>query len=96
MPVARIADKCKMYDLFTRLLNRLKKDRDMEGIMHLEESMHLEECIELWTDMEIEEMEQDKNCDDNIRKMQNECSAWLDELGKVVASSFKAKYKKCI
>ena len=90
MPVARIADKCKMYDFFTRLLNRLKKDRDMEGIMHLEE------CIELWTDMEIEEMEQDKNCDDNIRKMQNECSAWLDELGKVVASSFKAKYKKCI
>jgi len=63
-----------MYDLFTRLLNRLKKDTDMEGIMHLEE------CIELWTDMEIEEMEQDKKIDDNIRKMQNECGAWLDEL----------------
>ena len=72
--VESIVDQRAMFDLLTRIMNRLKKDKDTEGV-GLQEKV-----IELWNSMTEEAMEQDEACIKNIHKMQLQCDAWLDEL----------------
>jgi hypothetical protein len=69
-----IADNRAMFDLLTKVMNRLRKDRDTEGVTLQEKA------ITLWTKMAEEGMEQDQACLNNIHKMQSQCDAWLDEL----------------
>ena len=64
----------QMYDLFTKVIDRLKKDKDAEGVRYIEET------VDLWTSMMIEEQQHDAWCLDNIHDMQAECEAWLSEL----------------
>jgi len=74
MPVERIADNRKMFELLTKVSKRLSEDEDAEGVTFLDE------CLELWTAMVVEEHAQDLQCASNIAKMQQECHEWLDEL----------------
>ena len=64
----------QIYDLFTKVLDRLKHDKDAQGVGYLEQA------VELWTSMMIEEHEHDDWCLNNIHDMQEECEAWLLEL----------------
>ena len=45
MPTSLIADKRKMFDLLTHILDRGKKDRDAELVQYVEQA------TELWTAM---------------------------------------------
>jgi hypothetical protein len=72
--VDSIVDQRAMFDLLTRIMNRLKKDKDTEGV-----GLQVK-VIELWNSTTEEAMEQDEACIKNIHKMQLQCDAWLDEL----------------
>jgi len=69
-----IADKKKLFDLFTHMLDRGRKDKDAELIKYVEEA------TELWTAMMLEEHDQDEKCVENVHGMQDVCDAWLEEL----------------
>jgi hypothetical protein len=75
MAKSLIADKTKMFDLFTRILDRSQKGKDSELIKYVQEA------TDFWTLMMLEE-HQDNN-QIFIRKMndmQDVCSNLLDEL----------------
>ena len=74
MATGAVADKRKLFDLFTKTLERGKNAKDAEMIKHLEEAN------KLWTQMMMEEHEQDVRCEVNVGKMQKSCDAWLAEL----------------
>ena len=75
MAKSLIADKTKMFDLFTRMLDRSQKGKDSELIKYVQEA------TDFWTIMMLEE-HQDSN-QNFIRKMsdmQYVCQTLLDEL----------------
>jgi len=72
--VPALSSALQIYDLFTKVLDRLKQDKDAQGVRYIEEA------VELWTSMMIEEHEHDDWCLQNIHSMQEECDAWLVEL----------------
>ena len=75
MAKSLIADKTKMFDLFTRILDRSQKGKDSELIKYVQEA------TDFWTIMMLEE-HQDSN-QNFIRKMsdmQYVCQTLLDEL----------------
>jgi len=74
--VEKLADKRAMFDLITRITDRLKKDQDTEGVNYAEQ------VLDLWNQMMQEEQEQDDACIKNIHQMQEQCDAWLDQLYK--------------
>jgi predicted nucleic acid-binding Zn-ribbon protein len=56
MPTAIIADKRKMFDLFTKIEGGFNKHKDPAGVKNTEDA------LELWTNMLIEEKEHDDKC----------------------------------
>ena len=62
-----IADKSKLFDLFTRILDRGKKDKDADLVRYVEEATRL------WTDMMLDENTHDEKCVVNGHGMQQEC-----------------------
>jgi len=56
MPTAIIADKRKMFDLFTKIESGFNKHKDPAGLQNTEEA------LELWTNMLTEEKEHDDKC----------------------------------
>ena len=53
MATSMIADKKKLFEILTKIVDRCKRDKDAENIKDLEE------VIELWTQMMLEEHDQD-------------------------------------
>ena len=74
MANSMIADKRRLFEIFTRILDRGKRDKDAEMIKDLDEAM------ELWTQVMLEEHDQDLKCEANVAKMQQSCDEWLEEL----------------
>jgi chromosome segregation ATPase len=74
MATSMIADKKKLFEILTKIVDRCKRDKDAEMIKHLEEA------IELWTQMMLEEHDQDMKSEANVAKMQQSCDEWLEEL----------------
>lgn len=74
MATGAVADKRKLFELFARTLERGKNAKDAEMMKYLEEA------IKLWTQMMMEEHEQDVRCEVNVSKMQKSCDSWLAEL----------------
>jgi hypothetical protein len=75
MAKSLIADKTKMFDLFTRILDRSQKGKDSELIKYVQEA------TDFWTQMMLEEHQGNNQI--FIRKMndmQDVCSNLLDEL----------------
>jgi predicted nucleic acid-binding Zn-ribbon protein len=56
MPTAIIADKRKMFDLFTKIEGGFNKHKDPAGVKNTEDA------LELWTNMLMEEKEHDDKC----------------------------------
>jgi hypothetical protein len=69
-----IADKTKMFDLFTRMLNRSQKAEDFEL------TKYAQEAADFWTLMMLEEHHHDQIFINNMYDMQDACQTWLDEL----------------
>ena len=72
MKSSLIADKRKLFDLFTKASDRAKKDDVMEK--------YIEDAVELWTQTMIEEHDHDVRCEENVGRMQKSCGKWLEEL----------------
>ena len=69
-----IADKRKMFDLLTKILDRGKKDKDAALVQYVEQATGL------WTDMMMEEHDHDQKCIENVHLMQEDCNTMLTEL----------------
>jgi chromosome segregation ATPase len=69
-----IADKRKMFDLLTKILDRGKKDKDAALVQYVEQATGL------WTDMMMEEHDHDQKCIENVHLMQEDCNTMLREL----------------
>jgi len=74
MAKSLIADKTKMFDLFTRMLNRSQKAQDFEL------TKYAQEATDFWTLMMLEEHHHDQIFINNMYDMQDACKTWLDEL----------------
>ena len=74
MAKSLIADKTKMFDLFTRILDRSQKARDSELMKYVQEA------TDFWTLMMLEEHHHDQICINKMYDMQDACQTWLDEL----------------
>jgi len=74
MPKSLIADKLKMFALFTRILNRSHKVNDSEL------NKDVREATDFWTQVMLEEHERDQNFINNMHDMQDVCQTFLDEL----------------
>jgi chromosome segregation ATPase len=72
MKSSLIADKRKLFDLFTKAADRAKKDEVMEK--------YIDEAVELWTQTMIEEHDHEMKCEENVQRMQKSCNKWLEEL----------------
>ena len=69
-----IADKIKMFGLFSRILDRSMKAKDSDLITYVQEA------TDFWTLMMLEEHEHDQICINNIHNMKDACLNVLDEL----------------
>ena len=69
-----IADKIKMFGLFSRILDRSMKAKDSDLITYVQEA------TDFWTLMMLEEHEHDQICINNSRNMKDACLNVLDEL----------------
>ena len=69
-----IADKIKMFGLFSRILDRSMKAKDSDLITYVQEA------TDFWTLMMLEEHEHDQICINNIHNMKDTCLNVLDEL----------------
>ena len=74
MAKSLVADRTKMFELFTRILDRSQKAKDSE----LVKDVH--EATDFWTLMMLEDHEHDQICIYNMCNMQDACHVWLDEL----------------
>lgn len=73
MPTEVIADRRRMFELFTRIKDQATKERDD----HLDELVNL--CINLWTKMVVAESDHASKVDDNVRRLQRDCDTMLSE-----------------
>ena len=85
MAKSLIADKSKMFDLFTRILDRSQKARDSELMKYVQEAQ------DFWTIMVLKEHEHEQHCIINMRSMQDACKTWLDELLLILEGREKLK-----
>lgn len=80
MLTTEIADKRKMFDIWTKIGDSSRKSRD-EKLVKL-----AQEGLELWTQMELEEIMHDERSQANLDAMQRDCNAWLTELFALLGS----------
>ena len=79
--IRRLADKTRMFELFTNLSNCAKRDQDIEA------EGHLQEIIDLWTAEMTEQAEHDELVNHNVQEMQENCDAWFKELLQMLEGS---------
>ena len=74
MRTADIADKRKMFDIWTKIQDRARK--------HHDDDLHnsAQQGYILWEEMELEAISQDEMCEINVSSMQKDCVGWLTEL----------------
>jgi hypothetical protein len=73
-----VADKRRMFDLFTALHDRAKKDHDVEA------GKHVEETLLLWEKMLNAEFETHQHIAENVQSLQRSCLLWSEELSMLV------------
>ena len=78
MLTAEIADKRRMFDLFTRMECRAKQHKDDATLKDVEE------VLSIWTGMMEEEQEKDARYEACMQAMQGDCSVWLEELSSIL------------
>jgi len=78
MLTAEIADKRRMFDLFTRMECRAKQHKDDATLKDVEE------VLSIWTGMMEEEQEKDARYEACMQAMQADCSTWLEELSSIL------------
>jgi hypothetical protein len=69
-----IADKRRMFDLFTSIENHAKKEKN-EAILQ-----DAEDAFALWTQMLEGEKDRFDECEQNLEDVQVDCNGWLEEL----------------
>ena len=69
-----VADKRRMFDLFSKIESRAKQRKDAATLQECEQ------VLSLWTEMLLEEQEKDELYEATIQGMQGDCNEWLDEL----------------
>ena len=69
-----IADKRRMFDLFTSIENCAKKDKN-DSIL-----ADAEDALSLWTQMLVDEQKKYHACEASLGAMQFDCDGWLAEL----------------
>lgn len=74
MANAVIADKRSIFELFTKSMDRAKKNKDHDA------EKYLQQALELWTQEMLEQHEHDTICMENVQSMQESTDAWLQEL----------------
>ena len=74
MSNSTVADKRKLFELLTKVLDKGKKDK------HFELVKMQEEALELWSRMIMEEHDKDMKSELNVSQIQKSCNAWLEEL----------------
>ena len=74
MSTFEIADKRKMFDIWTKILDSSRKSRDDTSAKLAQDG------LDLWTQMELEQIMQDERCEANVAAMQRDCNSWLTEL----------------
>jgi hypothetical protein len=79
--IRRLADKTRMFELFTNLSNCAKRDQDIEA------ERHLQEIIDLWTAEMTEQAEHDELVNHNVHEMQENCDVWFKELLQMLEGS---------
>jgi len=71
---ADVADKRRMFDLFTTLNDRAKKDNDPEVAKCVQESLLL------WEKMMVADQIHDDRIQENVESMQADCLPWSNEI----------------
>jgi hypothetical protein len=78
MMTAEIADKRRMFDLFTRMECRAKQQKDDATLKEVEE------VLSIFTVMMEQEQEKDARYEASMKAMQGDCSSWLEELSLIL------------
>ena len=78
MMTAEIADKRRMFDLFTRMECRAKQQKDDATLKEVEE------VLSIFTDMMEQEQEKDARYEASMQAMQGDCNSWLEELSLIL------------
>jgi C-terminal processing protease CtpA/Prc len=74
IPTADVADKRRMFDLFTLLKDRAKKDQDWNAVKYVEETLLL------WEKMTSADQIHDDQIVENVKSMQTDCTYCSDEI----------------
>lgn len=74
IPTADVADKRRMFDFFTLLKDRAKKDQDKDAVTYVEEALLL------WEKMLNADQIHDDQIVDNVNSMQTYCKSCSDEI----------------
>ena len=74
IPTADVADKRRMFDFFTLLKDRAKKDQDKDAVTYVEEALLL------WEKMLNADQIHDDQIVDNVKSMQTDCTSCSDEI----------------
>jgi hypothetical protein len=74
IPTADVADKRRMFDLFTLLKDRAKKDQDWDAVKYVEETLLL------WEKMTSADQIHDDQIVENVKSMQTDCTYCSDEI----------------
>lgn len=75
-----IADKRRMFDLFTSIENHAKKEKNGAILQDAEDA------LALWTQMLAGEKDKFDECEANLEGMQVDCNGWLEELLSILES----------
>ena len=75
---AEVAEKRKMFDLFTGIQLTAKRNSDADTLKDVEQA------LAMWIAMLVAEEEKDARCVAKMEAMQGDCGAWLAELLKVL------------
>jgi hypothetical protein len=75
---AEVAEKRKMFDLFTGMKLTATRNSDADTLKDVEQA------LAMWIAMLVAEEEKDARCVAKMEAMQDDCGAWLAELLKVL------------
>ena len=88
MANSQIADKRQIFELFTKLIDKSKKNRDTDS------ETFTKDALDLWTAEMLEQHEHDQLCIDNLHKMQDQTDNWLVELLQMLQGSEQGAIKR--
>lgn len=76
-----MADRCALYELFTKVKNKTSADKNSKAITEL-----MDQIIHLWSGMVMADEQHDEQIADNVEDLQDATQARLEELQKLLVS----------